>query len=271
MSDAVNDADTIVASTETPEYRVMLTHAGSRLEAQAHAAGATVRLTHIALGDGNGQVPQPDQDETALVHEVYRRAIDSRRQDADDPNICWLNMVIPANDGGFWIRELGVYAEPLSEGGEPVLYAYGNYPPYYKIKKINGQAVTHEIAIPLVMTGTADVEIIVSDVGYATREQLSAFADATTRAFAGVISNVIRLSDRLTRHGLEVVDDPETHVVHEPCGCGCNDLEGVDLVATFEQALADVGLGGGTAAESTPGGSTTPDAGDPDDTVDDDL
>lgn len=107
-----------------------------------------------------------------LVHEVYRRPIDSLSQDAEDPNVCWAHIIIPATEGGFWIREFGVWAEPLEEGGKPVLFAYGNHAPFYKAKSVLGQATTHELSVPVIMSGTSEVQIIVSESGYASRLEL---------------------------------------------------------------------------------------------------
>lgn len=159
-------------ATDTPEYFCLLTRAGAALEAAAHAAGKPVRLSVIAVGDGDGEVPVPTDDAVALVHEVYRRPIDSLSQDEEDPNICWVHIVIPTTEGGFWIREFGVWAEPLEDDGEPVLYAYGNHAPFYKLKSVLGQATTHELSVPIIMSGTADVEIVVSEAGYASRLEL---------------------------------------------------------------------------------------------------
>lgn len=159
-------------AADNPEYFCLLTNAGAALEAAAHAAGRPVRLTAISVGDGDGSVPVPDPAAVALVREVYRRPLDSLSQDEEDPNICWAHIVIPATEGGFWIREFGVWAEPPEEGGEPVLYACGNHAPFYKLKSVLGQATTHELSVPIIMSGTADVEIVVSEAGYASRLEL---------------------------------------------------------------------------------------------------
>lgn len=164
-------------STTKPQYFCTITNGGMALEAAAHAAKKPVRLFAVAVGDGNGLVPTPAPTAEKLVHEVYRREISSITTDENDPNICWISMIIPANDGGFWIREFGVYAESLETGGAPVLFAYGNHAPYYKLKTILGQAITHEISIPLIMSSAAEVEIVVSETGYASRRELLYLAD----------------------------------------------------------------------------------------------
>lgn len=159
-------------ATDAPEYYCLLTQAGAVLEAAAHAAGKPVRLSVIAVGDGNGEVPVPADDAVDLVHEVYRRPIDSLSQDEEDPHICWAHIVIPPTEGGFWIRELGIWAEPLEEGGQPVLFAYGNHAPLYKSKSMLGQATTHELSVPVIMSGTTKVEIVLSEFGFASRREL---------------------------------------------------------------------------------------------------
>lgn len=169
----LEDSQTVPGvATDAPQYYCLLTQAGAALEAAAHAAGRPVRLSVIAVGDANGQVPVPADTAVDLVHEVYRRPIDSLSQDEDDPNICWAHIVIPATEGGFWIREFGVWAEPLEEGGEAVLFAYGNHAPFYKAKSVLGQATTHELSVPVIMSGTAEVQIVISESGYASRQEL---------------------------------------------------------------------------------------------------
>ena len=74
-------------SSEAPQYYCLLTNAGAALEAAAHAAGKPVRLTHVAVGDGKGAVPEPAVGVTALVNEVYRRPIDSLSQLIDTSEI----------------------------------------------------------------------------------------------------------------------------------------------------------------------------------------
>lgn len=158
-------------TTENPDFFCLLTEAGSRLEAAAKAAGKPVVLSHISVGDGGGESVTPNVSVEALVQEVYRRPIDTLSQDETDINICWAHIVIPASEGGWWIRELGVWAQPLDDG-EPVLYAYGNHAPYYKLKSSVGQATTHELSVPIILSGTADVRILVADAGYASRQEV---------------------------------------------------------------------------------------------------
>ena len=189
------------------------------------AAGRPVRLTVISVGDGNGDVPVPADDAVTLVHEVYSRPIDSLSQDEEDPNICWAHMVIPTTEGGFWIREFGVWAEPLEEDGEPVLYAYGNHAPFYKLKSVLGQATTHELSVPIIMSGTADVEIVISEAGYASRLELL--------QIAGVVEDL-----RRNREAVWTLDAPVEEGGTLPLPEGLTYAPGKHLLDVFWDGVA---------------------------------
>lgn len=207
---------------EPPKYYAVLTEAGAALEARALAEGRGVVLTHIVIGDAHLQDVTPDPAVTHLVHEVHRRPIDARSPDENDPKITLLHAVIPADEGGWWIRELGVVGRledgrphggnaagrHEEESGESeILYAYANHAPYYKMLPQDGQTVTHEITVPVIQSTDARMTIQVADEGYATRRELLALTgrleaerDALAGAQAGTIARILRLSTRLTSH-----------------------------------------------------------------------
>ncbi|MCH5277461.1 MAG: phage tail protein, partial [Desulfovibrionaceae bacterium] len=170
---------------DTPKYYAVLTEAGAALEARALAEGRGIILTHIAIGDANLEEVTPNPAVTELVHEVHRRPIDAKSLDEDDPKITLLHAVIPASEGGFWIRELGVIGrleDAEDEADNPdVLYAYANHAPYYKMLPQDGQTVTHELTVPIAQASNARLIIQVSDEGYATRRQ---FQDLNERVGA---------------------------------------------------------------------------------------
>ena len=240
-------------ATETPQYYCLLTEAGAALEAAALAASKPVRLTAISVGDGNGAVPTPESSATTLVNEVYRKAIDSLSKDEEDQNICWAHIVIPATEGGFWIREFGVWAEPLEEGGEPVLYAYGNHAPFYKLKSVLGQATTHELSVPIIISSTAEVEVVVSEAGYASRLEHLQLAHVvedlrTTREAVWTLETELPSGQVLTLpEGMEYV--PGKHLLDVFCdsvncypGVSYEEvpLEGTSLVSSSIRMLFDV-------------------------------
>ena len=127
-------------ATAIPEYRCILTDAGVKLDAQARTTGTQVSLTHVAVGDGNGSVPQPSETATKLVHEVCRRPVERLYVDSVNPCQFWIEATIPADMGGWWIREVGIFAT-TSKG--MVLFVVGNHAPYHKSLGASGPPPQH--------------------------------------------------------------------------------------------------------------------------------
>ncbi|ECJ2874942.1 phage tail protein [Salmonella enterica subsp. salamae] len=68
-------------------------------------------MTQMAVGDGGGNPTNPDTTSTTLVNEVWRAAVNSVTVDKKHPNIIIVELLIPAEVGGFWVREAGIYDE----------------------------------------------------------------------------------------------------------------------------------------------------------------
>jgi hypothetical protein len=102
------------------QYYSILTNKGKELEAASSASGIPVVIKDFVIGDGGGQAVTPDPARTALVHEVYRGAISSLEVSPDQPNQWIAHIVIPADIGGFTMREGGL----LTDAGE--LYSVAN-------------------------------------------------------------------------------------------------------------------------------------------------
>ncbi|MDN8240406.1 phage tail protein [Acinetobacter baumannii] len=144
-------------------YKGILTNNGKAL-----IAGATVsnkiNYSHIAVGDGNGSVPVPSETRTALINEKARIALNVVEINPNNTNQIVCEAIIPSNIGGFYIRELGLYA-----GNTMVVNA--SYPPTYKPLADEGAA--REIAIKIIINiQNAEVIALYLDDSliYATRE-----------------------------------------------------------------------------------------------------
>lgn len=144
-------------------YKGILTNNGRAL-----IAGATVsnkiNYSHIAVGDGNGSVPVPSETRTALINEKARIALNVVEINPNNTNQIVCEAIIPSNVGGFYIRELGLYA-----GNTMVVNS--SYPPTYKPLADEGGA--REINIKLVINiQNAEVIALYLDDSliYATRE-----------------------------------------------------------------------------------------------------
>ncbi|EIO7472065.1 phage tail protein [Salmonella enterica subsp. enterica] len=95
-----------------PKFKTIITDYGKqRLIAAMSPGGTKLTLTQMAVGDGGGNPTTPDTTSTALVNEVWRAAVNSVTVDKKHPNIIIVELLIPAEVGGFWVREAGIYDE----------------------------------------------------------------------------------------------------------------------------------------------------------------
>lgn len=166
-----------------PEFYVLLTVLGQAALATAQATGVPVQLSEMAVGDGlNGEYYDPDGSETALENEVWRGDINNLTVDPEIPNRILVELVIPVEEGNFWVREVGIF----TAAGE--LFAIGKFPVTYKPQLFNGVAKELSIRLLLDVVDAANAQLAInpSEV-LATREYVlssimarSAWADVQT-------------------------------------------------------------------------------------------
>ncbi|EDZ4567930.1 TPA: phage tail protein [Salmonella enterica subsp. enterica serovar Salford] len=95
-----------------PKFKTIITDYGKqRLIAAMSPGGTKLTLTQMAVGDGGSNPTNPDTASTTLVNEVWRAAVNSVTVDKKHPNIIIVELLIPAEVGGFWVREAGIYDE----------------------------------------------------------------------------------------------------------------------------------------------------------------
>lgn len=152
------------------QYFTLLTVKGAEKIAAATAANTTVDLTHIALGDGNGSVVIPDASKTALVNEVYRASLNDLRVDANNANWVVAESNVPASQGNFWVREVGVF----DTDGD--LIAIGNYPETFKPVTADGVAkdlymkVIFEVSSSDAVTLQVDPSVVMASQEFVNNE-----------------------------------------------------------------------------------------------------
>lgn len=147
------------------EYFTLLTQLGAVKIAAATAANTTVKLAHIAVGDGNGIVPIPNDSKTALVNEVFRTSLNNLQVDESNDNWIITEGYISSNDGNFWIREVGLF----DVDGD--LIAIGNYPETFKPLMTDGVAKDLYIKVIIEVSSSDNVTIqIDSSVVMASHE-----------------------------------------------------------------------------------------------------
>jgi phage-related tail fiber protein len=143
----------------------ILTQAGENKDANAKALGLPLVLTELAIGDGNGNVPVPDRLRTSLVNQVRRQPINQISKDPNNANQIVIEQVIPENEGGWWIREMGLY----DKDGD--LIAICNCPPSYKPQLAEGSGRTQVVRMVLIFSSAATVQLKIDpSVVMATRK-----------------------------------------------------------------------------------------------------
>lgn len=134
-------------------YFAILTAAGQAKLANAIALGVPLKITHMAVGDGNGQPVTPNAAQTALVRERRRAPINTLFQDPTNQSQLVAEQIIPENVGDWWIREGGIFSE------DGTLIAIANTPDTYKPLLSSGAGRTQVIRIVLIVSDTSAVEL----------------------------------------------------------------------------------------------------------------
>ncbi|MFP7409871.1 phage tail protein [Aeromonas veronii] len=134
-------------------YFAIPTNAGQAKISNALALGVPLKITHMAVGDGNGQPVTPDPAQTKLVREQRRAPLNALFQDPLNPAQLVAQQIIPENEGGWWIHEVGLFDE------SGTLIAIANAPPTYKPQMSEGSGRTQGINVVLIVSDTSAVEL----------------------------------------------------------------------------------------------------------------
>ena len=133
------------------KFYTLLTDIGAAKLASAAALGVPLKITHMAVGDGGGALPTPDAKQTALVNEKRRAALNMLYIDPQTSSQIIAEQVIPENEGGWWIREVGLFDE------SGALIAVGNCPESYKPKLAEGSGRTQTVRMVLITSSTDNI------------------------------------------------------------------------------------------------------------------
>ncbi|EIL5414854.1 phage tail protein [Escherichia coli] len=135
------------------KFYTLLTDIGAAKLASAAALGVPLKITHMAVGDGGGVLPTPDAKQTALVNEKRRAALNMLYIDPQNSSQIIAEQVIPENEGGWWIREVGLFDE------SGALIAVGNCPESYKPQLAEGSGRTQTVRMALITSSTDNITL----------------------------------------------------------------------------------------------------------------
>jgi len=163
----------------TAKFFALLTHQGAAALSNAAALGTQVQITHMGVGDGGGTLPTPTGTQTRLINEKRRALLNGLSIDAANSSQIIAEQIIPENEGGFWIREIGLY------DSDNTLIAVANCPETYKPMLAEGSGRTQTVRMILIINSTEAVTLKIDpSVVLATRQyaddkaiEVKAYAD----------------------------------------------------------------------------------------------
>ncbi|MEY6714828.1 phage tail-collar fiber domain-containing protein [Enterobacter hormaechei] len=140
----------------TVKYKTVITKAGAiKLAAATVPNGKKVNFTAMAVGDGGGTLPVPDPNQTKLVKEVWRHALNKISQDRKNKNYVVAELLIPPETGGFWMREIGLYDDTGT------LIAVGNMAESYKPALAEGSGRAQTVRMVIMVSDIESVELTI--------------------------------------------------------------------------------------------------------------
>ncbi|WP_435947704.1 phage tail protein [Dryocola sp. BD586] len=135
------------------KFYTLLTDVGAAKLASAAALGVPLKITQMAVGDGGGVLPTPSAQQKALVAEKRRASLNMLYIDPQNSSQIIAEQVIPETEGGWWIREVGLFDETGA------LIAVGNCPESYKPQLAEGSGRTQTVRMVLITSSTENITL----------------------------------------------------------------------------------------------------------------
>lgn len=152
------------------KYYTVLTDIGAALIANAPIQGKKVIIKEFAVGDGFGGYYKPTPRQTALKNEVYRGSINEY---IAEKNTIKIRGIIPAEVGGFTVREIGVF----NENG--YLIAIANVADTIKTTPEDGVTYQMKVGFTISINGNVDcIKVILEDINTNNMKELIEAAKA---------------------------------------------------------------------------------------------
>ena len=150
------------------QYFAILTDYGTRAIAHALSQGQPLQLTQFAVGDGNGKAVTPTANATALVHQTHIAPVSAVSLDPRNNKQVIVELTIPENIGGFYIREMGVF------DAQNKLIAYANCPESFKPAENSGSGKVQVLRMILKVESSSAVTLSIDNsVIFVTRQQMA--------------------------------------------------------------------------------------------------
>jgi hypothetical protein len=150
---------------QNSKFFAILTAIGEAKQANADALGIAWLITQMGVGDANDTDPLPDRLQTRLINERRRAPLNQLVTDPKNPGLLMAEQVIPADVGGWWVREVGLY------DADGDLIAISNCAPSYKPLLSQGSGRTQVVRMTFIISSTANILLKIDpSVVIATRD-----------------------------------------------------------------------------------------------------
>lgn len=167
-------------------YSSVLTKIGAAQLMNSQIIGTTLKWSKMGVGDGGGHAVNPDANKTALVREKYRAGINHLYRDPQDPTQIVAELVMLPEEGGYTIREVGIY-----DTGDN-LVVYGSLPEVVKPVLAEGSGVTLTIRCRAAIGNAANIKLIVDPTTViATRGYVNDMLQAYFPLSGGIVTGNI--------------------------------------------------------------------------------
>lgn len=247
----------------TTKYFALLTNQGAAKLANAAALGTKVNITQLAVGDGGGELPTPDPAQTKLIGEKRRASLNSLTIDAANGSQIVAEQIIPEGEGGFWIREIGLF------DGDGVMIAVANCAETYKPQLAEGSGRTQTVRMIIIVNSTSAVTLKIDpsvvlatrkyvDDGVIVAKQYADNLQTQTKKYADTLQKEAKdyadkqmqdvktfSTDALKKH----VDDGNPHQQYLQTSQALADIKAAGKVA---DALKNLGVGEGAPLIGSP-------------------
>ncbi len=121
----------------------LVTNIGKAKIANATVTGSKVDFFKLKVGDGNGAYYEPNENQTDLMHTVWSGNVNNVLTGGENnPNWIIVQTMIPPAEGGFYIREAGIFDNDNN------LLAISKYPESYKPTMDDGS--TDDLTVELI-------------------------------------------------------------------------------------------------------------------------
>ncbi|MBY4840974.1 phage tail protein [Pantoea sp. DY-5] len=242
----------------TTKYFALLTNQGAAKLANAAALGTKVNITQLAVGDGGGTLPTPDPAQTKLIGEKRRASLNSLTIDAANGSQIIAEQIIPEGEGGFWIREIGMF------DADGVMIAVANCAETYKPQLAEGSGRTQTVRMIIIVNSTSAVTLKIDpsvvlatrkyvDDGVIVAKQCAEKLQTEAKEYADTLLEQAKeySGDTLKQH----VDDANPHAQYLKIASALKELadagkvpDALAVLGLTEPALA--GASGGVLGES---------------------